>query len=164
MEFQVMLPCELGKEVTVEGHSLTLTGVNWFYWSSRGYEYTYSFSRNERVEKLLTNTDKRCPKCKPIYQIDESLLKDGPLKEKGYPFKGTGYLFGLNFENGKFYAELILSSKYLIHVQCECDTTGRWNGGGILFPPTPSFDDDEKKNAILLKSMLKGGNKNDGSN
>lgn len=83
--------------------------------------------------------------------IPESLLIDQPIKEHGYPLKGTGYAFGLDYEDGKTYIDFILTSNYWAHIRVQCNEDWEYEpNGDIIFPP--SWDTEEKRSDALLKA------------
>lgn len=72
----------------------------------------------------------------------------------GYPLKGIGYVAGIQFREGRLFADIIVESRYLIHILCECDGDGKYKKNGeIQFPPVPSFETDEKRKAAVLKQF-----------
>jgi hypothetical protein len=112
--------------------------VSWFNWS-HGLEFTY-IMKNGRIdcmmEKDLKSTGKQL-------EIRDDCLKDRPFKEIGYPLKGSGYVSGYSFRNGKTYADVIVTSRYLGHILVEVLPNGQYDDGEVLFPP--QVDTDEKK-------------------
>lgn len=84
------------------------------------------------------------------YEIDDSLLCDGFLKEKGFPIKGRGYVNGLSLIDDKLFAEIILTDKYLAHIYVEFNKNGKYEEGGSVVVP-PSWDTIEKQYSIIFK-------------
>ena len=83
--------------------------------------------------------------------IPDSLLVDGPIKEHGYPLKGRGYAFGLDYLDGNTYIDLIMTSDYWAHIRVQCDENLEYvSDGMIIFPP--SWDTEEKQESAVLKT------------
>ena len=119
--------------------------VTWFRWS-RGLEFTYIKNNGKIVsflEKDLKSTEKRL-------EIRDESIKDRPFKEIGYPLRGTGFVSGFSFRNGKIYADIIVTSRYFGHIMVEVLSDGQYDNGEILFPP--QVDTDEKKKTWATSS------------
>ena len=147
---KIPIPCRFGERAECNGSGLLLfNGVDWFNWNE-GMEYTYFFDTGNKwhpVEFYVTMKSQQPHEV----EIDDSLLVDTYLKEKGYPLRGTGYVTGLRWQNNKRYIDFILTSHYLTHIKVQCDEKGMYvPGGDIIYPP--SWDTKEKKEKILLKS------------
>ena len=123
-----------------------IKGVSWFKWSD-GLEYTYNTPKG-----LVCVKNAPLDGADNVLEVKDEYLADGPFKDKGYPLRGTGYLFGLDFRNGKTYADLIMSSRYMTHVKVEVKPNGDYDGGEIIFPP--SVDTDEQKQRIAASSYF----------
>lgn len=147
---KIPIPCNFGNKGVCNNKYLIFSGVTWFKWST-GYDYTYFFHTENKWSQYDFYTSKG-EENKNYIDIKETLLEDKSLVEHGYPLTGTGYLSGISYKDGKYYADLIITSHYLSHIKVECDTQGIYQEGGvIIFPPTPSFDTTEKRQKYLLK-------------
>ena len=83
---------------------------------------------------------------------------DKPIKEHGFPLKGTGYAWGVNYLDGKTYIDFVMTSSYQAHIRVQCDE--KWEyvpNGDIIFPP--SWDTEEKRGGAVLKGYRTGLNK-----
>lgn len=143
----IPIPCELGDSIITQKGLKTLYGVTWFKWSD-GMEYTYFYEEKKKWISSYFEVIKN-----PVYDyrcvINDILLKDGFLKDKGYPLKGRGYVSGYKLVNNELYAELILTDKYLAHIYVQCDKCGEYVTNGKIFVP-PSWDTEQKQKSILL--------------
>lgn len=144
---RVPVPNALGTTAEKNNGSYRLTGVTWFFWST-GTEYTYFYETGKKWSTADIEVVKN-PDFSFVHEIDDFLLQDGFLKEKGYPIKGRGYVNGLSVINGKLAADIILTDKYLAHVYAECDETGRYIEDGTVYVP-PNWDAEEKRLSIIL--------------
>ena len=155
--FKIPLPCKMGEETEYKNAKYKLCGVEWFFWNGRGWEFTYHIAN--KTDASWNNTlhilSEKDTTVSSYINIKESLLDDKPIKEHGYPLTGSGHLYGFKFIKGKLYAEFIITNRYYEHILCECDETGQYNGGMILFPPTPSYDSEEKRMKAVTASYLK---------
>lgn len=142
---RVPLPCKLGESICVDGEEQMLKSVTWFYWSRRGWEFTYSIG-NEFATRFTS-------KGSFTMDIADNIIKSDSLAKLDCPLKGTGRVFGIRFMQDKLYADVIIESGYHQHIFCECDKHGRYKENGeILFSPCSSYDNEEKrKNAVLKK-------------
>ena len=141
----IPLPCKLGSMADCNRKQLQLIGVSWFLWSS-GMEYTYYFKNST---EFYTSTDSKQPF---HFEISDSLLKDIPIKEHGFPLRGRGHVMGIDYKDGKIYVEFIITSNYFEHIRVECDSKGIYvPGGNIIFPPGW---DTEKTERAILKSFI----------
>lgn len=148
---EIPMPCKFGEMEDCKGVSLPFVGVSWFRWS-QSWEFTYFFRRSKEWSQysFYTTDGKEMP-CS--FSILDSLLADGSLLEKGFPFKARGYVTGLCKENGKLYLDFLLTSHYFAHIKVECDEQARYVPfGDIVFPP--SWDTEEKKSSIFSKRFL----------
>lgn len=147
---KIPIPCNFGEKAYCNGRKLPFEGVSWFKWS-RGVEYTYFFTTNDYWNPTDFYTTFKCESKNQI-EIPDFLLKDGLVKEKGFPLKGRGYAYGVCYVDGKTYIDFIMTSNYLAHIKTQCDTTGAYiPNGDIIFPA--SWDTDEKKENAMLKSF-----------
>lgn len=148
----IPIPCKFGEIADCNGKQRVFNHVSWFKWS-KGFEYTYFF----RTNNIWDCSDFYCSfsKEQPEYmEISDSLLLDAPIKDRGHPLKGVGYACGICYENGKLFMEFILTSNFYTHIKVECDKRGNYvSGGDIKFPPTPSWDTEEKREKIIYKSL-----------
>lgn len=142
---KIPIPCELG-EKDKDGN--ILTGVMWFHWSS-GYEFTFHYKK-EGSDQLCNIKTKNYWDSENYLEIDDALLEEHELKMY-FPLRGKGYVCGIDIIDGKYYAEIILTSKCLAHIKVECTSSGHYDGGKVRFPPTPSFDTIEKRERVLIK-------------
>ena len=150
---RVPMPCRFGESADCEGTVLPLSGVSWFRWSW-GMEYTYYFSTGGKWHgtKFYSTCETEQP-----FEIDipDSLLSDRPIREHGYPLKGTGYAYGVHYKDGKTYIDFIMTSNYWAHIKVQCNDD--WNyeqNGDIIFPP--SWDTEEKREGAVLKAFRFG--------
>lgn len=155
---RIPLPCKFGEKADCEGRVLPLSGVSWFRWSW-GMEYTYFFSVGDKWHGTMfySTLDTEQP-----FELDlpDSLLIDKPVKEHGYPLKGTGYADGVYYRDGKAYIDFLMTSNYQAHIRVQCDE--KWEcvpNGDIIFPP--SWDTDEKRGGAILKAYRPSLNKTD---
>ncbi len=153
---RIPLPCRFGGSADCEGMTLPLSGVSWFKWSW-GMEYTYFFSIGDKWHgtRFYSTLDTAQP-----FGIDipDPLLIDKPIKEHGFPLKGTGYAWGVNYLDGKTYIDFVMTSSYQAHIRVQCDE--KWEyvpNGDIIFPP--SWDTEEKRGGAVLKGYRTGLNK-----
>lgn len=144
----VKVPCKLGSNIVTEKGFKKLTSIFWYRWSD-GIEVTYFFANDKKWESSDFICEKE-PTYKLGYEIDDDLLVDDFLSDKGYPLKGRGYICGLRMVDKKLFAELILTDKYLAHIYVECDEHGRYVKNGSVYVP-PSWDTLEKQYSIILK-------------
>ena len=147
---KIPMPCKFGEMADCRGETLPLSGVSWFKWSW-GMEYTYYFSlinKWGRKTKMYTSLETEQP-FEVI--IPDFLLADGPIKELGYPLKGRGYAFGLDYLDGNTYIDFLMTSDYWAHIRVQCDENMKFvPDGRIIFPP--SWDTEEKQEGAVLKS------------
>ena len=147
---KIPIPCNFGEKAYCNGRKLPFEGVSWFKWS-RGVEYTYFFATNDYWNSTDFYTTFKCESKNQI-EIPDFLLKDGFVKDKGFPLKGRGYAYGVCYVDGKTYIDFIMTSNYLAHIKAQCDTTGAYiPNGDIIFPA--SWDTDEKRENAMLKSF-----------
>ena len=150
---KIPIPCNFGEYAKCKNRQLPFVGVTWFHWT-QGWEYTYFFKTNDTWHDIdFYNTFQ---KEQPFYfEIEDNLLCDMFIKDRGFPLKGRGYAYGIYYENGKRYIEFILSSNYLAHIKVQCDENGQFvPDGDIIFP---LGWDEEKKKKVLLKSVKYNG-------
>lgn len=147
---KIPLPCKFGETADCEGIQLILKGVSWFQWS-RGMEYTYFFSRNSKWNNtdFYTTFQNQQPY---FFEIPDSLLRDMPIKEHGYPLKGSGHVIGICYKDYKTYVEFLITSNYFEHIKVQCDSNGIYVPGGDIIFPT-GWDTEEKKDRAILKSF-----------
>lgn len=147
---EIPIPCKFGENAQCEKKCLPFTGVTWFKWS-RGIEYTYFFSTNNKWHEtdFYTTFQKEQPCC---FEIADRLLDDTYIKERGYPLKGRGYAYGVFYKNSKTYIDFIITSNYLEHIKVQCDEKGIYIPGGDIIFPT-GWDTEEKKERAILKSI-----------
>lgn len=146
---KIPLPCKLGDVAECNGRELPLKGVSWFKWT-KGMEYTYFFETGNKWERsdFYTTFEYKQPY---FFEISDSLLKDTFIKEHGYPLAGSGYVYGLNYIDGKTYIEFIITTSYFAHIKVQCNKNAEYvNGGNIIFPVAWS---EEKKEKAILKSF-----------
>lgn len=152
---KIPLPCEFGCVADCNGKKLKLEGVSWFQWS-RGMEYTYFFSKNDKYHNTdFYTTFQNKQQC--FFEIPDTLLQDKPIKEHEYPLKGTGSVMGVYYKDNRTYVDFIIKSNYLEHIRVQCDSKGLYiPGGDIIFPP--SWDTEEKQERAILRSykFIKG--------
>ena len=86
--------------------------MSWFEWS-RGVEYTYFFTTNDYWNSTDFYTTFQCESENQI-EIPDFLLKDGFVKDKGFPLKGRGYACGVYFINGNTYIDFIMTTTGII--------------------------------------------------
>lgn len=149
---RIPLPCNFGDFAECNGKCMPLCGVSWFKWT-QGMEYTYFFRRNDIWQEVdfYTTFDAGQP-CE--FLIPDGLLIDKPIKEHGFPLRGRGYAFGIDYRNEKLYVDFIITSTYLPHIKVQCDGNGEYiKGGDIIFPP--SWDTEEKKKDAVLSAYRK---------
>lgn len=144
---KVPVPCRLGE--TVPEYNMVLAGTGWFKWTY-GWEFTEIYNAGGQWDPYHIKS-KMNKEYTEYYEIKEHLINGGSLEELGYPLKGTGCMSGLSWRNGKLYADIILSDFFLVHLLVSCNEDGTYDGGDILFPPTPSFETAEKRKRFLLK-------------
>jgi hypothetical protein len=154
---KIPLPCKLGETALCKGKMLTLVSVDWFKWT-QGIEYTYFFGTNNfwhNVDFYTTFQNEQ-----PHYfEIPDELMNDGPIIDKGYPLRGSGRAFGIDYLEGRTYIEFIMTSNYFSHIKVQCDDRGMYYPqGDIIFPHTPSFESDENKERFIAKSIVKKTN------
>ena len=153
---RIPLPCRFGGSADCEGMDLPLSGVSWFRWSW-GMEYTYFFSIGDKWHgtRFYSTLDTGQP-----FGIDipDSLLSDKPIKEHGYPLKGTGYAYGVYHKDGMTYIDFIMTSSYFAHIRVQCNEKCEYvQNGDIIFPP--SWDTEEKRNDAVLRAYRPSLNK-----
>lgn len=146
---KIPLPCNFGEISDCNGKSLPLRKVSWFQWQ-RGMEYTYFFVQNNfwHPTDFYTTFEENQP-----YEIEikDSLLIEMPIKEHGYPLRGSGRATGIDCVNDKLYLDFIITSNYLEHIKVQCDAHGEYiPKGDIIFP---TGWDEKKKERALLKSF-----------
>lgn len=153
---RIPLPCRFGASADCEGMALPLSGVFWFRWSW-GMEYTYFFSVGDKWHgtRFYSTLDTGQP-----FGIDipDSLLIDKPVREHGYPLKGSGYADGVYYRDGKTYIDFVMTSSYQAHIRVQCDE--KWKNvpnGDIIFPS--SWDTEGKREGAVLKAYRPGLNK-----
>lgn len=95
----IPIPCKLGEKALCNGRMLVFCGVDWFRWSS-GMEYTYFFETGDSWHEADFYTGDGAGMSKYI-EMDNVLLSSFVLREKGFPFRGEGYVEGFRFKNGK---------------------------------------------------------------
>lgn len=145
---KIPLPCKFGEISDCNGKSLPLKGVSWFQWQD-GMEYTYFFDRDNfwNPTDFYTTFEKNQP-CK--IEIIDSLLIEMPIREHGYPLRGSGRATGIDYINSKLYMNFIITSNYFEHIRVQCDTNGEYiPKSDIIFP---TGWDEKKKERALLKS------------
>ena len=85
--------------------------------------------------------------------MDDSLVSSFDLKSDGIPFRGTGYVEGIDFISGKRYASILSETFQFSHHRVECDEKGHYiPGGDIIFQRNWKPVQIDR---ILLKRMLK---------
>lgn len=147
---KVPIPCKFGEKAICKNRMLPFAGVSWFRWTD-GMEYTYFFSTsNFWCEYSFYTTFQN--EHKQYFEVPDSFLSDGFIKEKGFPLKGRGYANGVSYKDKKFYIDFIMTSNYMSHIKIQCDEHCVYvDGGDIIFPP--SWDTEEKRNRVMLKSI-----------
>ena len=145
---KIPLPCDFGELLIIKNGIRILQGVSWYKWTDCT-KYTYFFSNNNKwgTSEFLDVDD---PAFRLCYQVDDALLIDGFLKDKGYPIRGRGYLCGMNYVDGQLYGELLLTDMYYQHIRARCTKAGEYMPEGELLVP-PSWDTEEKQRSIILK-------------
>lgn len=146
---KIPLPCEFGKVSNCNGKLLPLQGVQWFQWQ-RGIEYTYFFVQNSiwYPTDFYTTFEKNQPF---EIEIHDSMLIEKPIREHGFPLRGSGRATGIYFIKGKLYMDFIITSNYYEHIRVHCDSNGEYvPNGDVIFPKNW---DTEKKARALLKSF-----------
>lgn len=146
---RIPMPCRLGGMADCKGEALPLSGVSWFRWSW-GLEYTYYFSTDRKWDGARFYST--CETWQPFgIEIPDSLLSDKPIKEHGYPLKGTGHAYGVYHKDGMTYIDFIMTSSYFAHIRVQCNEKCEYvQNGDIIFPP--SWDTEEKRNDAVLKA------------
>lgn len=147
-KMDIPIPCRFGEKALCNEKELFLSGVSWFKWS-RGTEYTYFFSVNDKWHSTDFYTTFESD-AENYIKLPDSLLEDGFIKEKGFPLKGKGYATGISFKDEKLYIEFIMTSNYLAHIKVQCDSSCRYIPNGDIIFPT-SWDTDEKRDKAVLK-------------
>lgn len=143
---RIPLPCRFGETFGYIGKSLKLLSVSWFEWSYKGLEFTYITDK-----EFVTSTGMDQPE---YMEVPDEMVKSCQIKDLGYPLKGIGYVAGIEFREGRLFADIIVESRYLIHILCECDENGKYKKNGeIQFPPVPSFETNEKRKSAVLKQF-----------
>lgn len=147
---KIPIPCKFGDKAECEGRLLTFVGVSWYEWSW-GMNYTYFFSvGNFWHDTTFYSTYEKNQPC--AFVIPDRLLIEKAIKEHGYPLKGRGYAFGVNYEDGRTYIDFIITTHYHCHINVQCDEEGDYvPNGDIIFPRAW---DDEKRRDIVLKSFM----------
>ncbi len=147
---KIPLPCNFGEKIEYEGKLLPMCGVSWFAWSY-GVEYTYFLETGNNWNPYTFFTSRKKEWREEITLNDKYTL-DKSFTEHGYPLTGSGYIHGIHWEKGKLYADVILSSRYSLHLKVECNEDGSYKDRGtILYPSTPSFETEEKRCTFLRK-------------
>lgn len=119
--------------------------VSWFRWID-GLEFDY-LTKDGHITAIRAKNLWDGEKC---LNIDDALVKEGPFCKIGYPLRGTGFVSGFSFRNGKIYADIIVTSRYFGHIMVEVLSDGQYDNGEILFPP--QVDTDEKKKTWATSS------------
>lgn len=143
---RIPLPCKLGDLADCKGEILQLKGVSWFKWSW-GMEYTYYFATNDfwHDTTFYTTSEENQPY---DFEIPDKLLLNRSIKEQGFPLRGKGYAFGIDYVKGNLYIDFIITSNFLEHIRVQCDETGSYRlNGDIIFPV--NWDTERKEKAIL---------------
>ena len=143
----VKTPCSLGETFITPKGIQTLSAVTWFSWTN-GVEFTYFYKIKDKWHSNYFVTE-RNPTYDTRYMISDKLIRDGFLKEKGYPIKGRGYVYGLKTIEDKLYVNLILTDMYYAHIYVPCNIEGKFHSHGPIIVP-PSWDTEEKRKSILL--------------
>lgn len=102
---RIPLPCKFGETFGYKGKSLKLLSVSWFKWSYKGLEFTYTTDK-----EFVTSTDMNQPE---YMEIPDEMIKSCQIKGLGYPLKGIGYVAGIQFREGRLFADIIVESRYL---------------------------------------------------
>lgn len=68
---------------------------------------------------------------------------------------GAGNMVGITWQDGKLFADFLITSRYYEHIRSECDEHGLYNGGVVIFPPTPSYDSIEKQAKAVTAQYAK---------
>lgn len=148
-DMRIPMPCRFGEKADCNGKALLFKGVSWFKWSW-GMDYTYFFAIDDKWHetKMYTSRNQDAPF---EINIPDSLLIDKPIKEHGYPLKGSGYAHGVYYADEKMYIDFIMTSSYFAHIRAQCNEKFYYvPNGDIIFPP--SWDTAEKKEGAILKS------------
>lgn len=155
--FKIPLPCKMGESTEYKGMEYLLCGVSWFYWSNSGWEFTYNLCKGSNVSwnNIAHILFERDMTISSYINIEETLTEDRPIKEHGFPLTGTGHLYGLRYIKGRLYAEFIITSRFNEHILCECNEDVKYENGLIIFPPTPSYDSEEKRRKAVTSAYLK---------
>ena len=147
----ISIPCKFGEKALCR-RMLVFCGVDWFRWSS-GMEYTYFFETGDSWHETDFCTGDGAGMSKYI-EVDNVLLSSFVLREKGFPFRGEGYVEGFRFKNGKTYAHILCETFYFSHHCVESDEKGYCvPGGNIIFQANWS---EKQIDAILSKRGGKG--------
>lgn len=144
----IPMPCKFGESAECDRKVLPYYGVSWFKWWY-GMEYTYFFFTNRKWNPFTfyTSVETNQPE---IFVIDDELLIDKPIKEHGYPLKGSGHAIGLRYSNSELYVEFLITSNYNEHIYVQCDKNGKYiSGGNIIFPP--HWDNQRIEKAVLKR-------------
>lgn len=146
---KIPLPCKFGTAAMCNGKRLPFVGVSWFQWSD-GMEYTYYFRTNDYWHPSSFYVSKGIEQPESI-NIPDSLMIDTFIKERGFPLKGKGYVFGVFYENDDLFLDFVLTDNYNAHVKVQCDQEFKYiPNGRIIFPL--NWDTEEKQERVLLKS------------
>lgn len=147
---KIPLPCKFGDIADCNGVKLPLKAVSWFRWS-RGMEYTYFFSKNNKFHNTDFYTTFQSNQ-QYYMEIPDTLLNDIAIKEHGYPLRGKGHAVGIHYQDSKTYMEFLITSNYYEHIKVQCNINGMYVPGGDIIFPT-SWDTEEKKEKAILKSF-----------
>lgn len=154
---EIPTPWPFGQIIELNKSTYRFTGVTWFYWESQNkWDYTYVFEDPDKEwtnTKLFTTRD--FDSLPYSIDIEESLLDEKPIKEHGHPLTGTGHMTGIIWQDGKLFADFLITNRYFEHIRSECDEHGLYNNGIVSFPRTPSYDSPEKQAKAVLSSYLK---------
>lgn len=116
-------------------------------------EYTYFFETGDFWHEVDFYTGDGSGMSEYI-EVDNAQLSSFVLREKGFPFRGEGYVEGFRFKNGKTYVHILCETIYFSHHCVESDEKGHYvSGGDIIFQVNWS---EKQIDAILSKRGEKG--------
>lgn len=148
----VPIPCKFGEKAVCKGRELVFYGVAWYKWLTTGMQYTYFFETGDEWSPSSFYESGGAGFAESI-EVDDSLVSSFDLKSDGIPFRGTGYVEGIDFISGKRYASILSETFQFSHHRVECDEKGHYiPGGDIIFQRNWKPVQIDR---ILLKRMLK---------
>lgn len=155
----VPIPCKFGETALCKVRELPFYGVDWYKWSS-GMEYTYFFETGDPWAGAVFYVSDGFGLSEHV-EVDDILTTSFELKEKGFPFRGKGYVCGISFENGKRYAHILSETFYQSHHYVECDEKGYYIPGGDIILQCNFGENQMDK--ILSKKVLQRGKNHEGN-